>query len=84
MRAIEVALEAGAVAERALHARLTLRAIFRTAKGAGGIGDADGCNDGCSGNNDVFFHGVVVFVFGYFCSYCSSGERINLQRQRFV
>jgi hypothetical protein len=78
VRAIEVALEAGAVAERALHARLTLRAIFRTAKGAGGIGDADGCNDGCSGNNDVFF------LFGYFCSYCSSGERINLQRQRFV
>ena len=53
-------------------------------KGVGGIGDADGSNDGSGGDDDVFFHDVVVFVFGYVCSYCSSGESINLQRQRFV
>jgi hypothetical protein len=58
-KAIEVAFEAGPVAGRTFEPAFTLRVILDVTDGIGGIGDADGGDDGNGDDDDVFFHGFV-------------------------
>jgi len=60
METIHVSLETAAIAEVASEA-FTLRVVLQVEHGIGGVGDADGCDDGGGGDDDVFFHGVFVF-----------------------